>query len=157
MKRNNGFVLNLFLLLLTNCSAYRMAPLSVEHPAHLDAPPASAQSISRTLAYTAADIPKTLPVTSVAAQETGRDSPHEIQAQARETVVGEGKVIATVPNASQLVIEHGQIKGFMDAMTMGYQVNPSSLVEGLKSGDKIRFTIDVQRKTIIKIEKLNDR
>ncbi|MGE5306170.1 MAG: copper-binding protein [Alphaproteobacteria bacterium] len=157
MKRNNGFVLNLFLLLLTNCSAYQMAPLTVEHPAHPDAQPAPARSISRTLAYTAADIPTALPVTSDAAQDTGGGSPHEMRAQAQETVVGEGKVIATVPNANQVVIDHGQIKGFMDAMTMGYQVNPPSLVEGLKSGDKIRFTIDVQRKTIIRVEKLSDK
>jgi Cu/Ag efflux protein CusF len=61
-----------------------------------------------------------------------------------------------VPNANQLVIEHGEIKGFMDAMTMGYQVNPPALIKGLKSGDKIRFTIDVQKKTIIRIDKLNN-
>jgi Cu/Ag efflux protein CusF len=69
-------------------------------------------------------------------------------------VVGEGKVIATVPSANQLVVEHGEIKGFMDAMTMGYRVEPSSLLEGLKSGDRVRFTIDVPNNAIVKIEKL---
>ncbi len=63
-------------------------------------------------------------------------------------------MVATVPSASQLVVEHGEIKGFMDAMTMGYRVEPSSLLEGLKAGDQVRFTIDVPKKTIVKIERM---
>lgn len=63
-------------------------------------------------------------------------------------------MIATVPSANQLVVEHGEIKGFMDAMTMGYRVEPSSLLDGLKSGDRVRFTIDVPNNAIVKIEKI---
>jgi Cu/Ag efflux protein CusF len=70
------------------------------------------------------------------------------------TVVGEGEVIATVPNASQIVVEHGEIKGFMEAMTMGYRVEPSTLLEGIKPGDRVRFTIDVPKRTITAIEPL---
>jgi Cu/Ag efflux protein CusF len=93
-------------------------------------------------------------------------SPHPVVASAalqeaqaaaqsdQKTVVAEGKVVATVPNANQIVVEHGEIKGFMDAMTMGYRVEPPSLVDGLKSGDKVRFTIDVPKKAIVKIEKV---
>ena len=73
----------------------------------------------------------------------------------QKTVVGEGKVVATVPNSSQIVVEHGEIKGFMEAMTMGYRVDPPSLLDGLKFGDKVRFTIDVPKKAIVKIEKIN--
>ncbi len=73
---------------------------------------------------------------------------------APQTVMGEGKVIATVPSADQIVVQHGEIKGFMEAMTMGYRVDPPALLEGLKFGDHIRFTIDVQKKTIVKIEKM---
>ena len=68
--------------------------------------------------------------------------------------MGHGKVIATVPSANQIVVNHGEIKGFMEAMTMGYQVDPPSLLEGLKQGDKVRFTIDVPKKAIVKIEKM---
>ena len=75
-------------------------------------------------------------------------------AAAPQTVEGEGKVVATVPSSSQIVVEHGEIKGFMDAMTMGYRTEPSSLLEGLKFGDRIRFTIDVANKAIVKIEKI---
>jgi len=71
-----------------------------------------------------------------------------------QTVVGEGEVVSTVPKANQIVVEHGEIKGFMDAMTMGYRIDPPSLIAGLQPGDKIRFTIDVQRRAIIAIEKL---
>jgi Cu/Ag efflux protein CusF len=39
-------------------------------------------------------------------------------------------------------------------MTMGYRVEPPSLLEGLKFGDKVRFTIDVPKKAIVKIEKI---
>jgi Cu/Ag efflux protein CusF len=37
---------------------------------------------------------------------------------------------------------------------MGYRIDPPSLLQGLKQGDKVRFTIDVQRRAIIGIEKL---
>jgi len=60
-----------------------------------------------------------------------------------------------VPSSGQLVIEHGPIKDFMDAMTMGYPTEPASLLTGLKVGDKVRFAIDVKRKVIVKVEKLN--
>jgi Cu/Ag efflux protein CusF len=59
-----------------------------------------------------------------------------------------------VPSANQIVVEHGPIKGFMDAMTMGYQVDPPSLLQGLSPGDRVRFTIDTKKKTIVKIEKV---
>jgi protein SCO1/2 len=74
--------------------------------------------------------------------------------EAEHTVVGEGKVVAVVPSSGQIVVDHQAIKGFMDAMTMGYRVDPPSLLEGVQAGDPIRFTIDTQNKAIVKIEKL---
>jgi mono/diheme cytochrome c family protein len=71
------------------------------------------------------------------------------------SVTGEGTVIAVVPASQQLVVEHGEIKGFMDAMTMGYKVNPPSLLDKLKAGDTVRFTIDTQAQAIVKIEKVH--
>jgi Cu/Ag efflux protein CusF len=155
MKDKNCLLLILSLL-LTACAPYQMTPLTVGHPAHPEAEIAPARPVSRTLAYSSTDVPLPLSTTSGVAQEKGHNSTHQTETQAQQTVTGEGTVIATVPTADQLVIEHGEIKGFMDAMTMGYQVNPAALIKGLKSGDKIRFTIDVQRKTIIRIEKLNN-
>ena len=37
---------------------------------------------------------------------------------------------------------------------MGYRVDPPSLLAGLKPGDQVRFTIDVERRAIVGIEKL---
>jgi mono/diheme cytochrome c family protein len=70
------------------------------------------------------------------------------------SVTGEGKVIAVVPASEQLVVEHGEIKGFMEAMIMGYKVKPPSLLAKLKAGDTVRFTIDTQAQAIVKIEPL---
>jgi mono/diheme cytochrome c family protein len=72
------------------------------------------------------------------------------------SVTGEGKVIALVPANQQLVVEHGEIPGFMEAMTMGYKVAPPSLLDKLKAGDNVRFTIDPQQKAIVNMEKMKE-
>jgi Cu/Ag efflux protein CusF len=138
---------------LSGCASYQLEPLTVNHPAHPQATAAPFRSVSRTLAYTSADMPGQRQIAS--ADQEGHESHHDSQPGAQQTVVGEGKVVAVVPSNSQLVIEHGEIKNFMGPMTMGYPANPSSLIEGLNAGDRIRFTIDVPKKTIVKIEKLN--
>jgi len=71
-----------------------------------------------------------------------------------KSVTGEGQVIAVVPTSDELVVKHGPIKGFMEAMTMGYRVSPPSLLKPLKAGDTVRFTIDTDEKAIVKLEKL---
>ena len=71
------------------------------------------------------------------------------------TVSGEGTVIAVMPAQQQLVVEHGEIPGFMAAMTMGYSVHPVSLLDTLAAGETIRFTIDTKQKAIIAIKKLH--
>jgi Cu/Ag efflux protein CusF len=137
-----GVLVGIVSLTASGCAAYQLPPLSSNHPASPQAMSTPARSVSKTLAYTRADIPSTQPVAG-AAMPQGEP----------QTVVADGKVVTTVPNASQIIVEHGEIKGFMDAMTMGYRVDPPSLLEGLKSGDKVSFTIDVPKKAIVKIEK----
>jgi Cu/Ag efflux protein CusF len=138
-------------LMVTGCAVYELPPLGMNHPANPEATVAPVRPVSKTLAYARADVPSPQPVLSAAAPE-GQDQ--QAAQSGKQTVVGEGKVVATVPNASQIVVDHEEIKGFMEAMTMGYRVEPPSLLEGLKSGDKVRFTIDVPKKAIVKIEKL---
>src|SRR5437773_732739 len=70
-----------------------------------------------------------------------------------KSVTGEGKVIALTADSEQIVIEHEEIKNFMDAMTMGYKVSSRALLEGIKAGDKIRFTLDTDKRSITKIVK----
>jgi Cu/Ag efflux protein CusF len=73
-----------------------------------------------------------------------------------KSVMGEGKVVAVVPETQEIIVEHGDIKGFMEAMTMGFRANPTSLLKTVKVGDKIRFTIDTDKRVITKIEKLKN-
>ena len=75
---------------------------------------------------------------------------------AQTLVEGKGKVIAVTQEKQELVLEHGEIKGFMDAMTMGYKVSSPSLLKGLKSGDQVSFTIDPKRSLITKVKKLKN-
>ena len=139
-------------LALSACAAYELQPLGMDHPANPRAMSAQKGAPSKTLAYSRSDIPS---VVAAASQQESHESHHPAgEANGQKTVVGEGKVIATVPAANQVVVEHGEIKGFMESMTMGYRVEPASLLEGLKSGDQVRFTIDVPKKTIVKIEKI---
>jgi Cu/Ag efflux protein CusF len=150
-------VLSVFsLLVLTACAAaYKLEPLMPQHPAHPEATAAPEPLPSATLSYGASDIPSPMPASALYAAQK---HPGMQEARAAEggqkTVEGEGKVIAVVPSSSQVVVEHGEIQGFMEAMTMGYRADPPSLLEGLEAGDRIRFTIDIQNKSIVKIMRL---
>ena len=139
------------ILFVSGCSAYEIPALNNDHPASLMAMSAPQRSISKTLAYTRED----MPASASAAAQHGEHQTRPTEDGLSKTVVGEGEVISTVPKASRIVLEHGEIKDFMEAMTMGYRAEPPSLLEGLKPGDRVRFAIDVPKKSIIKIEKLN--
>jgi Cu/Ag efflux protein CusF len=71
-----------------------------------------------------------------------------------KSVTAEGKIVAVVPEKDQIVLEHDAIKDFMEAMTMGYTVNSSSLLKVAKPGDRVRFTIDTDKLVITKIVKV---
>jgi Cu(I)/Ag(I) efflux system periplasmic protein CusF len=141
------------LVVLTGCSAaYTLPPLTTQHPAHPEAMAAPELLQSNTLAYGPADIPSARP--TVARAQPGMPGAFSSTQKSPHTVVGEGKVIAVVPASSEIVVAHGEIKGFMDAMTMGYPIAPPSLLKGVRVGDTVRFTIDTEQKAIVKIEKL---
>ena len=55
---------------------------------------------------------------------------------------GEGRVISLKPKLPSIEIDHQEIKGLMPAMTMEFYVKDKSLLDGLKAGDDIAFTID---------------
>ena len=57
-----------------------------------------------------------------------------------------------VPASEQLVVEHGEIKGFMEVMIMGYKVKPRRCWPSSYGRDTVRFTIDTQAQAIVKIE-----
>jgi Cu/Ag efflux protein CusF len=72
---------------------------------------------------------------------------------APKTVSAEGQVIAIVSESSEIVLSHNEIKGFMDAMTMGYKVSSPSMLKTVKPGDTVQFTIDTEKRVITKIAK----
>jgi Cu/Ag efflux protein CusF len=70
---------------------------------------------------------------------------------APKTVNASGQVLAVVPENDEIVLTHGEINGFMDAMTMGYKLISPSLLKGVKAGDTVQFTIDTEMRVITKI------
>lgn len=150
MRPRGRVVAALASLALTGCAAYQPPALTAAHPAHPDAPVAREPAASRTLAYSRADVEAVRAVAPAAPAHRE----HRPPGAAAKTVVGEGEVVATTPASGQIVVDHGEIKGFMDAMTMGYRIDPPSLLATVKPGDRIRFTIDVDRRAIVHIEPL---
>src|SRR5215469_1250713 len=54
---------------------------------------------------------------------------------------GVGVVESIDSDTKQIQINHEEIKDYMPAMSMPYRVKHKSLMDGLKAGDKIEFTI----------------
>jgi len=77
-----------------------------------------------------------------------------VQSPAAEAQVfkGVGVVIATIPRMNRLIVSHEEIKGFMAAMEMSYPVVPPTLLNSLNPGDKIGFTIDAAKSTIVAVD-----
>lgn len=92
---------------------------------------------------------------------SGHHGPHDASQHPEFTpqpkvVSGEGTVIALRPDKQQIVVDHGEITGFMAAMTMGYRIASISLLDSVKPGDRVRFTIDTAARAITRIERLGD-
>ena len=134
---------------LVGCAAYQPPPLTATHPANPEAPTAREVAVSQTLAYTRADVEA---IRTVATGPPRHGEHKATTGAAAKTVIGEGEVVATTPASNQIVLDHAEIKGFMDAMTMGYRIDPPSLLDKVKPGDRVKFTIDVDRRAIVDIE-----
>jgi len=65
-------------------------------------------------------------------------------------------VVAVIPQNREIVIAHEEIKGVMDAMTMGYKVSTASQLAGLTAGDSVTFTLDTEKRLIVKIVKVKE-
>jgi protein SCO1/2 len=55
----------------------------------------------------------------------------------------QGQVLSLEPARKQLTVKHEEIKGFMPAMTMPYEVRDAKLLDGLAPGDLINATLVV--------------
>jgi Cu(I)/Ag(I) efflux system protein CusF len=63
------------------------------------------------------------------------------QGTAQTTFYGVGVVKSTNPKFPSVEIAHEDIKGLMPAMTMEFYVNDKTMLDGLKPGDRISFTM----------------
>ncbi len=59
-----------------------------------------------------------------------------------------GVVRDVLPDDGQLVIEHEKIPGFMDAMTMSFDVSDPALLEGVEVGHAIDFRVEHSKRAI---------
>ena len=70
---------------------------------------------------------------------------------ARDRYEAIGTVVSIHPEKSRIVLDHEEVKDFMAPMVMGYMVTPATLLQGLAKGDKVRFTIDADKRVIVGI------
>src|SRR5881227_1138164 len=61
----------------------------------------------------------------------------------QRTFTLQGQVLSLEPARKQLTVKHEEIKGFMPAMTMPYEVRDEKLLTGLAAGDLINATLVV--------------
>ncbi len=55
------------------------------------------------------------------------------------------------PRKSRLIVDHEDIPGFMAAMTMNYAGTRPQLLQGLRPGEHVRFTMDAEQRAIVDI------
>ena len=118
-------------LALSACAAYELQPLSMNHPANPQAMIAPEDSPSKTLAYSRSDMPASSCCGKAATGST-KVIIRRVKLAGRRPSLERGKLSRLFQAANQLVVEHGEIKGFMEPMTMGYRIEPASLLEGLQ-------------------------
>ncbi len=58
------------------------------------------------------------------------------------TFIGRGVVKDILPKERQVIITHEAIPGFMDAMTMGFEVKEERLLEGIAKDQEVTFTVE---------------
>ena len=69
---------------------------------------------------------------------------------------GIGVVVAVQPRKNRLVLTHGEIKDFMAAMVeMSFMVISAALLKGIEPGNKVRFTIDADKRAIVDVVPLD--
>jgi Cu/Ag efflux protein CusF len=58
------------------------------------------------------------------------------------TYVGVGTVTDLDPKVPMIEIDHEDIKGLMPAMQMPFHVKDKALLDGIKVGDRVEFTVE---------------
>lgn len=74
---------------------------------------------------------------------------------AKRLFEGVGVIVAAEPRKSRLILTHEEIKDFMAPIVeMGFLATPAILLQGLKPGDNVRFTIDADKRVIVDVAPL---
>jgi len=82
----------------------------------------------------------------------------EQQGQGPKRYPLQGRVVSVNPAGQQVVVDHGDIPGFMSAMTMGYSVKNPNLITPLSPEDQIKADVvvngdDVYLENIVVVKK----
>lgn len=76
------------------------------------------------------------------AQHSGHGD-HGQQAASAATDTADGEIKKVDKASRKLTIKHGELKNLgMGAMTMVFKVKDGALLDKVKAGDKVRFTVD---------------
>jgi len=59
-----------------------------------------------------------------------------------ETFEATGVVVSIPPSKRNFIVKHGDIPGFMEAMTMAFPVRDTSILSDIFRNDSIRFIIE---------------
>ncbi len=86
----------------------------------------------------------------------GKGSTPEPTLKAKYLFKGRGRVLEVDKLQGRVVLEHDEIKGYMAAMTMSYQVKPAQLLKGIKPGEWVIFVLDSQQRRIVKLHPEHD-
>lgn len=65
-------------------------------------------------------------------------------AQSGASYDGRGSVVSLDNKSGKITFKHDEIKGLMPAMTMEFPVRSPELLDGVRQGDKVRFTLRPQ-------------
>jgi Cu/Ag efflux protein CusF len=75
-------------------------------------------------------------ITLLTMSACGREVPKQ-----QVTHTGKGIVLGVDPAKSRVKINHEKMEGYMDAMTMWFNVSNASLLNGIAEGDSVEFTV----------------
>ncbi|MGF1671695.1 MAG: copper-binding protein [Balneolaceae bacterium] len=68
-----------------------------------------------------------------------------------EIFEGTGTVISIPPSKRNFIVQHGDIPGFMNSMTMAFSVRDTAILQNVEPRDSIRFEIESQGSSAVVI------
>jgi Cu(I)/Ag(I) efflux system protein CusF len=97
--------------------------------------------------------PQATPQVPPSAQPQASQAPSTAQTSAAAKVFsGAGVVEGVDKSIDTIQINHGDIKGYMPAMSMPYRVKDKAMLDLVKPGDKVTFTLEDTSKGAVLIE-----